>query len=126
MKTIAGFSVLVAALATSAKEQRQPGLETDSGLQRLIESSVRENAVNFNRRVDLTAPELHDFQLVDVQIAQPRIMAWVGDPDSYGVYVRFREGGGEKCMTLSLDWISRTGTWNVAHSGVVDRCTPVW
>jgi hypothetical protein len=126
MKTIAGFSILAAALATGAKEQRQFGLEADSGLQRIIESSVRVNAVEFNRRVDLTAPELRDFQMGDAQITQSRIMVWMGDPDSYEVYAHFREGGGEKCMTLSLEWIPRTETWNAVHSGVVDRCRPVW
>jgi hypothetical protein len=29
-------------------------------------------------------------------------------------------------MTLSLEWIPRTETWNAVHSGVVDRCRPVW
>ena len=91
----------------------------------------RMNAGDFNPKVQLTQPELRDFQIIAVQITQPRIssildLASGGGDRKYGVYVRFREGGGDRCMTLALEWRSKTEDWSVSHPGTMDSCGPAW
>jgi hypothetical protein len=131
IKTVAGFVIVAAALVTGFKSQRALEVEADNAVRPMIEQSVRMNAVDFNPKVALTQPELKDFSLVGVKITRSRIGAMInsafgGGDRSYEVYVRFREGGDEKCLTLALEWRSTTEAWNVSHSGVVDRCEPVW
>ena len=125
MNTVLSLAVLGAVLAVGARAQRQFGLEADDAARRAIESAVRASAVDYNPNVDLTVPELHDFELVAMQVTTPRILALLGVSDSYDVYVRFRESGSERCMGLSLEWIPRTESWKAVHSGM-DRCQPIW
>ena len=130
-KIVAGFAIVVLGIAAGFKEQRQSDLEGDSALAPMIESKVRMNAGDFNPKVQLTQPELRDFQIIAVQITRPRIssildLASGGGDRKYGVYVRFREGGGDRCMTLALEWRSKTEDWSVSHPGTMDSCGPAW
>lgn len=108
IKTFAGVAVVVGAVVFGAKAQRESTVEADRAVRQMVESSVRMNAAGFNPQVDLTARELKGFDIVGVKITRPRISAMIdsagGGDRSYEVYVRFREDGGEKCMTLALKW----------------------
>ena len=131
IKIVAGFALVAVALATGFKSQRASEAEEDHAVRPVIEQGVRMNAVDFNPKVALTQPELKDFSMIGVKITRSRIgailnSAFGGGDRSYEVYVRFREDGREKCMTLSLEWRSTTEAWNVSHPGIVDRCEPVW
>jgi hypothetical protein len=126
LKTFAVFAVLAVGVGTAAKAQRQFGLENDERAWRAIDTGVRASAVEYNPKVDLTAPVLQDFELLGVQITRPRIMVLLGVGDDYEVYAHFREGGSDRCMTLSLSRVQGTDAWNAVHSGVVDRCAPLW
>jgi len=126
IKTFLTFSAVAAALATGAKGEPQPQLETDAAVRQIVDLTVRRNAVDFNPNVQLGAPELKDFELTGIQISRPRVMGWIDENSGYEVYARFRESGSDRCMTLSLDWSPRTKEWHAQHSGIVDRCAPVW
>lgn len=130
LKTVAGVAVVIGGLVYGAKAQREAAVEADSAVRQMVESSVRMNAAGFNPQVDLTSRELKGFDIVSVKITRPRISAMIdsagGGDRSYEVYVRFREGGDEKCMTLALKWVKVTEIWSVSHPGAVDRCEPLW
>ena len=131
IKVFAGFAIVAAALASGFKSQPASEVEEDNAVRPLIEQGVRMNAVDFNPRVALTKPELKDFSMIGVKITRSRIGAMInsafgGGDRGYEVYVRFREDGSERCMTLSLEWRSTTQAWDVSHPGMVDRCEPVW
>lgn len=131
IKTIAGFAVLGVVLASGVRSERQFNLEEDTALQRVIEQNVRQFAAGFDPKVALTMPELKDFSVDRVRITRSRAGALVdstfgkGD-QSYDAYVRFRESGAVRCMTLDLEWRARSETWKVTHTGAYDRCDPVW
>ncbi len=130
IKTFAGFAAAAAVLAFGARAQREPGLEADDAVRPVVESCVRMNAAEFRPHVDLTQRELIDFSLLDVRISRPRISAILasmfGEDRSYDVHVRFREGGGERCFTLALEWNAEAAAWTAKHGGVPDRCAPMW
>jgi hypothetical protein len=130
IKTVAGFAAVAVAAAFAAKAQREPELETDTTVRPVIESCVRMNAAEFRPHVDLVQRDLVDFSILDVQITRPRITALlastIGENRSYDAYVRFREGGGERCFTLTLEWKADTGAWTADRAGVADRCGPMW
>ena len=130
-KTVAGFGILAAIQATGAKAQRADEVEADKTVAPLIEQSVRMSAADFNPKVALVVPELNGFGISAVQITHSRVGAFLeqmlGDGSrSYDVYVKFRESGNEKCMTLELKWDAKTEAFKVTHPGADDRCTPLW
>lgn len=126
IKTFISFSILAGALATGVKSERQFDLEADKSVRQTIEAAVRMNAVDFNPKVQLVAPELKDFEITGIQISRPRVMGWLDDNSGIEAYARFEESGSRRCMTLSLEWMPQTETWRAEHSGIVDRCEPVW
>jgi hypothetical protein len=131
IKTVAGFAIVAAVVATGFKAQRQFNLEADSTLRPMIENSVRLNAAQFNPKINLTVPELKGFSLSGVQITRSRIGALLdstlnGGNQSYEVYARFKEGGDDRCLTLSLEWRSKSESWDISHAGAFDRCEPAW
>lgn len=131
IKTFAGFAVVIGAVVFGAKAQRETAVEADRAVGQMVESSVRMNAAGFNPQVDLTSRELNGFSMVGVKITRSRISAMIdsafgGGDRRYEVYVRFREGGGEKCLTLALKWVETRAVWSVSHPGAVDRCEPLW
>ena len=131
IKTVVALAVVAAALATGAKAQRVSEIEADNTLAPMIEQSVRMNAANFNPKVALVVPELKGFAINSVQITHSRIGTFLesalGNGDrSYDVYVRFRESGDDRCMTLELKWDAGTAAWKVIHPGAYDRCAPAW
>ena len=131
LKTVAGVAVVIGGLVYGAKAQRDATVEADSAVRQMVESSVRMNAADFNPQVALTARELKDFDIGGVMITRSRISAMIdsafgGGDRRYEVWVRFREGGGEKCLTLALKWVETRAVWSVSHPGAVDRCEPLW
>lgn len=131
LKTITGFAIVGVMLATGARSERQFDLERDTALQRLIEQNVKQFAAGYDPKVQLTMPELKDFSMGSVAVTRSRVGAFLdssfGNGDmNYDAYVRFREGGGSKCMTLALEWKARSGEWRVNHTSAYDRCDPVW
>ena len=131
IKTVAGFVIFGAIVATGFKAQRQFDLEGDAALRPMIENGVRLNAADYNPKVNLTVPELKGFSMGPVQITRSRIGALIdstfgGGDQSYEVYAKFQEGGDDKCLTLSLEWRSKSEAWKVSHPGGYDRCAPVW
>jgi len=131
LKTLAGFAIVGALVATGFKAQRQFELEGDSALRPLIENTVRLNAAGYDPKLNLTVPELRGFSMGQLQITRSRIGALIdstfgGGDQSYEVYARFQEGGDDKCLTLTLEWRSKLGNWHVSHPGAYDRCAPVW
>ncbi|MEO8499713.1 MAG: hypothetical protein ABI565_02270 [Vicinamibacteria bacterium] len=131
IKTVAGFAIMGALLASGAKAQRVYELEADATVAPLIEQGVRMSAANFNPKVALVMPELKGFSISGVEITHSRIGALlestIGDGGrSYDVYVRFRESGDDRCMTLELKRDARGDAWKVTHPGGDDRCAPVW
>lgn len=130
-KTLAGFAVLGVVLASGVRSERQFSLESDEALQQLLEQNVRQFAAGFDPKVAFTMPELKDFSIAQVRITRSRAVAFIdssfgkGD-QSYDAYVRFRESGMERCMTLDLEWKSRTDSWKMTHTAAYDRCDPVW
>jgi hypothetical protein len=130
IKTVAGFAAVVVAVAFAAKAQREPELEADTTVRPVIESCVRMNAAEFRPHVDLVQRDLVDFSILDVQITRPRITALlastIGENRSYDAYVKFSEGGGERCFTLALEWKAERRAWTADRAGVADRCGPMW
>jgi len=131
IKTFAGFALLGAVAVIGLKAERQFDLEGDAALRPLIEQNVRWGAAGYDPKVNLTVPELKNFSLGPVLITRSRIGKLVdstfgGGDQSYEVYARFSEGGDDKCLTLSLEWRSRSESWSLSHTGAYDRCAPVW
>lgn len=131
LNTVAGFAIAAALLAMGARSQRVYEVEADNAVAPLIEQSVRLNAADFNPKVALVPRELKGFSITAVQITQSKIGALLesavgGGNRSYDVYVRFKESGDEKCMTLDLKWEARAEAWKVNHPGAYDRCSPAW
>jgi hypothetical protein len=131
LKTVAGLALAAAVLALGARSQRVREVEADAAVAPLIEQSVRLNAADFNPQVSLVPRELKGFSITGVQITRSKIAellesALGGGDRSYDVYVRFQEGGDDKCMTLDLKWEARGGAWKVNHPGAYDRCAPAW
>lgn len=126
IKTFLTFSLVAAGLAAGVRGQRQFDLEANASVRAAIEAAVRANAVEYNPKVQLVAPELKNFDMTSFMITRPRVLGLMDDNSGYDVYVRFNEGGNSQCMTLSLEWLPRTETWKATHSGVVDSCAPSW
>lgn len=131
LKTIAGFALTFAAIAVGARSQRQYEIEADRAVRPIVEDRVRMDAVDYNPKVALTRPEPMDFSLVDMKITASRLSAFLDSAfragsRNYDVYVRFRESGDSRCMTLRLEWMATEGSWKTDHSGLDDRCAPVW
>jgi len=131
IKTLAGFALVGAVVAGGLKAERQFDLERDDAIRPLIEQHVRWGAAGYDPKVNLTVPELKNFSIDQVQITRSRIGALIdstfGSGDqSYEVYARFREGGDDKCLALSLEWRSKSESWNLTHTGAYDRCAPAW
>ncbi len=131
LKTVVAFAVVAGVLVTAAKAQRVYEIEADSTVTPLIEQGVRMGAADFNPKVGLVVPELKGFAIDSVQITHSRIGAFLesmfgGGNRSYDVYVRYRESGDQKCLTLELRQEAATGSWKVTHPGAVERCAPVW
>jgi hypothetical protein len=131
IKTVASFAIFGAIVAVGFKAQRQFELEGDTALRPMIENTVRLNASGYNPNLNLTVPELKGFSMGQVQITRSRISAFIdstfgGGDQSYEVYAPFQEGGDNKCLTLALEWRSKSGNWHVSHPGGYDRCAPIW
>lgn len=131
IKTLVGFGILFAAVVVGARSQRQFDIEADRAVRPIVEDGVRMNAVDYNPKVALTRPELKDFSMVDMKIMASKVSAFIdsalrGGNRNYDVYVRFRESGDNRCMTLRLEWTSALSSWKVEHTGLDDRCDPVW
>lgn len=131
LKTLTGFAILGVMLAAGARSERQFDLEGDTAVQRLIEQNVKQFAAGYDARVQLAMPELKDFSMSRVTVTRSRVGAMLdssfGNGDvSYEVYVRFREAGASRCMTLALEWKTKTQDWRANHTSAYDRCDPVW
>ena len=131
LKTVAGFAIVGVLLASGVKSERQFELERDSAVQQLVEKNVRQYAAGYDPKVSLTMPELKDFSMEAMSVTRSKGAAFLesalGEGDlSYDVYVRFREGGQNRCMTLNLEWKAGSKTWWVEHTAAYDRCSPVW
>ena len=124
LKTVAGFAVVGVLLASGVKSERQFELEGDSAVRQLVEKSARQYAAGYDPKVSLTMPELKDFSLESMSVTRSRAVAFLDL--SYDVYVRFREGGENRCLTLGLEWKAGSQTWSVDHTAAYDRCSPVW
>jgi hypothetical protein len=131
MKTVAGFGIVLAVLATGARAQRDFDLEADSTVAPVIERTVRMDAADFNPQVALVPRDLKGFGIKGVQITRSRIGAFMqsalgGGDRSYDAYVSFQEDGNDRCMSLELKWDGKTEAWKASHVGTDDRCTPFW
>ena len=131
LKTVAGFAVVGVLLASGVRSERQFELEGDSTVRQLVEKSARQFAAGYDPKLSLTMPELKDFSLESMSVTSSKASAFLestlGNGDkSYDVYVRFREGGENRCMTLDLEWQARSEAWRVDHTSAYDRCSPVW
>jgi hypothetical protein len=131
LKTVAGFAIVGVLLASGVKSERQFELEGDSVVRQMVEKSARQYAAGYDPKVSLTMPELKDFSMESISVTRSKAGAFLdstlGDGDlSYDVYVQYREGGENRCLTLDLEWKAGSETWRVDHTGAYDRCTPVW
>jgi hypothetical protein len=131
LKTVAAFAIIGAVLVSGVKSQRDFEVESDRAVIPLIDRGVRMAAADFDPKVALVPRELKGFSMGSVQIVRSKIGAMLqaglgGGDRSYDVYVSFREDGADKCMTLELKWRAQEGSWDVSHTGVGDRCEPVW
>ena len=131
VKTVAGFAIVAAVLATGAKAQRAFEVEADNAVAPLIEQTTRMTAADFNPKVGLVVPELKGFSILAVKITRSRVGAMLqssfgGSDRSYDVYVKFHEGDSDRCLTLEAKWKATTEEWKVTHPGADDRCEPLW
>lgn len=131
LKTVGGFAVVGVLFAVGVKSERQFQLEGDSVVRQLVEKNARQYAAGYDPKVSLTMPELKDFSLEAISVSRPKAAAFLGSTLgngdlSYDVYVRFREGGENRCLTLDLEWQARSETWRVDHTAAYDRCSPAW
>lgn len=131
IKTLAGFAIVGVFLAAGVKSERRFELEGDSAVRQVVEKSARQYAAGYDPKVSLTMPELKDFSMEGMRVTRSKAVAFLesalGNGDaSYDVYVRFREGSEDRCLTLDLEWQSGSETWRVDHTAAYDRCSPVW
>lgn len=131
LKTVVGFAIVGVLLASGVKSERQFDLEGDSAVRQLVEKSARQYAAGYDPKVSLTMPELKDFSMEAMSVTRSKAGAFLsstlGNGDlSYDVYVRYREGGETRCMTLNLEQKAGSEAWRVEHTAAYDRCSPVW
>lgn len=130
MKTLAVFVALAATAAFGVKSQRYGDIEMDQDAHSKIDVVIRQTAADFNPKVSLTQRELKDFEVLSLKVTRPRVMTFLdsvaGGDQNYEVYVRYYEGGAQKCATLELKRSHADDSWSASHPGGFDRCDPVW
>jgi hypothetical protein len=130
MKTLVVIGAFIAVAAGGLKAQRYENIENNREARSKIEIGIRQTAADFNPQVSTTPRELKDFEVQSVKVTRPRAMPYLdslaGGDKNYEVFVRYREGGVPRCMTLELKERHDDGGWSVSHPGSMDRCDPAW
>ena len=95
-----------------------------------IDRGIRQAAADFDPRVSLVQRELRNFEIVSQRVLRPAgvgvLEKVAGGDRNYHVYVRYREGSSERCLTLSLKHKVSDGSWTTTHNRSADFCEPGW
>src|SRR5262245_25395107 len=123
---LAGLGMLAAG---ALRSERDLAVEDDRDARVAIDRGVRQVAADFNPHVSLVQRDLKNFEVTSVRVTRSQAGAFIekmADGDrNYDVYVRYAEGGSEKCATLALKYRLSERTWTTSHSGM-DHCEPAW
>jgi hypothetical protein len=133
MAFIKTFGVLAGIGALSAmalRSERAWDVEDTQEARAAIERGIRHAAADFDPRVSLTQRELRNFEVVSSRVLRPAAVGLfekvAGGDRNFDVYVRYREGSSERCLTLSLKHRASDGSWTTAHNRSADYCEPSW
>jgi hypothetical protein len=130
IKTVGVFAIIGVVAAGALHSDRAPSVEEDRSAIAAINVGIRQVAADFDPKVSLTQRELKDFEVMSIKVARTKFVTFLdsvaGGDTNYDVYVRYREGGVERCLTLGLKRRSGEDDWQTNHNTAVDRCEPAW